>query len=173
MSLIESIKGVLSRNRMTSKLYNIFQSSQLLKFCFMGGIATIINYSFFYILLVFGVHYLISSASGYILGMFIGFVLNKKFTFESKSKKTAVEIIKYFIVYSLSLFFGLLFLEIQVRLGIDVLLANLFSVVLIVITNFTGCKFVVFDDFLFKKRLDFLLYRYKYLIRYIDIYHLV
>ena len=54
-------------------------------------------------------------------------------------------------------------------LGIHVLLANLFVIGLTTITNFLGCKYLVFSAWGAHKKLDFLLYRYKYLIRYVFI----
>src|SRR3989338_11195354 len=69
------------------------------KFCFVGGIATILNYGLFYILFTFGFHYLLSAASGYILGVVIGFILNKILTFQSSSKnKVNVYTIRYLVI---------------------------------------------------------------------------
>ena len=138
------------------------------KFCFVGGIATILNYGLFYILFTFGFHYLLSAASGYILGVVIGFILNKILTFQSSSKKYAVEITKYLMVYTFTLFLGLGILQLLVWSGLHPLLANLLVLIPTTISNYLGCKWFVFDQNL-RSRINFLIYRYKYLLRYIII----
>lgn len=143
--------------------------SQFLRFCLVGGISTSFNYGFFFLLYDFGINYLLSSASGYILGVFMGFILNKHFTFKSKTNKYTLEVIKYFIVYTISLFLGLGFLRFLVYLQVNILLANVFSIALTTLTNYTGCKFFVFTREFYSKKINFLLYRYKYLIRYMVI----
>ena len=142
-------------------------SNQFLRFCFVGGLSTIINYSVFYLLLVSGIHYLISSAIGYLTGVLVGFTLNKKFTFRSESKQYSIEITKYLFVYTASLFLGLGLLRLLVSFGLSALLANVCSIGLTTITNFLGSKFFVFKGYM--QKIDFIIYRYKYLIRYIII----
>ena len=137
---------------------NIFRregSSQFIKICIVGGISTIFNYLLFYVLFQIGIHYLISSASGYIFGAFISFTVNKHFTFKSRSKKYAVEVTKYFFIYTVSLFLGLGFLQGLVYIGISPLLANVFSIGLTTMTNFAGSKFFVFEKFPYRKKIDF------------------
>jgi len=118
---------------------------QFIKFCMVGGVSTIFNYALFFVLFTFGVHYLIASGSGYILGVFLGFLLNKRFTFESTSKRYDFEFFKYILVYGISLFIGLGFLRLLVSLGISVLLANAFTIALTTTTNFLGSRFFVFE----------------------------
>jgi pentose-5-phosphate-3-epimerase/putative flippase GtrA/broad specificity phosphatase PhoE len=151
------------------RLASTFKSSQFLKFCFFGGISTIINYLFFFLLYKIGINYLVSSACGYISGVFVGFILNRRFTFKSTSKKYAIEITKYFAVYAVSLVLGLAFLKFQVNLEVPVLLANIFTIALTTLTNFVGSKYLVFEKHTFRTKANFLLYRYKYLIRYVII----
>jgi ribulose-phosphate 3-epimerase len=139
---------------------------QFLRFCLVGGLATILNYSLFFLLYKLGVNHLLASASGYISGVFLGFYLNKRFTFNSDSRRYAVEITKYFIVYTISLFLGLGFLQIQTNIGMHILIANIFTIGLTTITNYIGCNFFVFRKDAYKSKIDFLLYRYKYLIRF-------
>jgi len=113
----------------------------------VGIISTIFNYGLFYVLLsLLLVDYLVSSGSGYILGVFVGFYLNKIFTFESTSKKHHIEATKYLIVYAISLVLGLLFLRSLVLLGINVFLANFFNIGLTTCTNYLGSKYLVFID---------------------------
>jgi len=81
--------------KLVRKILN-FKNKEFIRFCFVGGLSTIINYGLFFILLTYlNLNYLFSSASGYISGTIFGFFLNKKYTFKSKSKKHGVEIVNY------------------------------------------------------------------------------
>ena len=141
------------------------------KFCLVGGLSTIVNYAVFYVLFQFlGINYLISSALGYISGVFIGFNLNKKYTFQSKSKEYIVEIIKYFMVYTVSLFLGLAVLKGQVTiLGINILIANVFTIGFTTMTNYIGSRYIVFHESYINKKINYLVYRFRYLINYMII----
>ena len=59
----------------------------LIKFFFAGGVATLFNLSIFYGLYkFFGVYYLYSSGIGYFLGVMLGFLLHRNFTFHANGK---------------------------------------------------------------------------------------
>ena len=111
----------------------------------MGSISTVINYSSFYVLYKFlFINYLFSSATGYILGLLVGFIINKEWTFEAKDK-ARIYIIGYIIVYTLSLVAGILFLKFLVeQLNLLAEIANIFVLILTTLTNFFGIKFLVF-----------------------------
>ncbi|MCB1176681.1 MAG: GtrA family protein, partial [Leptospiraceae bacterium] len=56
---------------------------RLFKFLLVGGICTIINYIIFYVLYkYYGINYIVSSATGYIIGLIIGYYINKFWTYE-------------------------------------------------------------------------------------------
>ncbi len=136
----------------------------LSRFLLVGGLSTILNYTLFTLLFYAGWNYLVSSACGYIFGLIFGFIINKKFTFRS-SEYYPLEILKYFLIYASSLFLMLIFLKGLVYLGVPILLANLFSIGLASITNYLGSKYFVFSSD--RKRIDYLLYRYRYLANYV------
>ena len=121
-------------------------STQFYKFIIVGIWSTIINYGMFYILLEFlGVNYLISSAAGFISGVFAGYGFNRKWTFGVKSVKKHSEILKYYAVYITSLILSLLFLKVVVGIiGLDPKIANILAIGLTTCTNFIGIKIVVF-----------------------------
>jgi len=78
------------------------------KFILVGGISTLLNYGVFLLLFSnFKINYLIASAVGYISGTLLGFSLNKYFTYKKINTRYQMELIKYFIVYTISLFLGL------------------------------------------------------------------
>jgi putative flippase GtrA len=121
---------------------------QFYKFIVVGVVATLVNYSIFYILLEFlKINYLISSAFGFLFGMVIGYFLNRKWTFQIEIKTTNAEIIKYFLVYTFSLILSLIFLKITVdAFKINAKIANFFALILTTFTNFIGIKITVFKD---------------------------
>ena len=150
-----------------SKMTEAIGKSSFVRFCLVGGVSTLLNYSvFFFLLTFFGIDYMISSAAGYISGVFLGFGLNRSFTFGSQSKKYFQDITKYFIIYTISLFLGLGFLRLLVYFGVVVLLANVLSIGLTTITNYTGVKYAVFQQKWLKKKTDYWIYRYRYLLNY-------
>ena len=67
---------------MKSKLLGI--GKQFFKFGIVGCINTFSSWIFYYSLLFFGVHYLVSTTIAYILSSIIGFVLNKSWVFQKK-----------------------------------------------------------------------------------------
>jgi len=142
---------------------------QVLTFAAVGGISTIINYALFLVLLSAGTYYTLASACGYILGVFVGFFLNRNYTFVTAKGRHRTYIIRYLLVYAASLLMGLAFLEGLVMVGVPVLVANVLNIALTTATNFGGLKLFVFETRKYASRLDFLIFRYKYLIRYVII----
>jgi ribulose-phosphate 3-epimerase len=160
------------KNGIINKTKNIFNYHKItfLKFALIGGLATVINYGIFFILYKFlSVNYLLSSAVGYMSGVFVGFNLNKKFTFKYQSGNTTLEAIKYLMIYSASLFMGLILLRLLVYLGINVLLANLLTIGFTTMTNYFGSRYFVFYDSEINKTINYWIYRYRYLSLYIII----
>lgn len=118
-----------------------------MKFCSVGILGTLFNYSVFFVLYGFlNVYYLAASAAGFTLAIFLAFSLNKRFTFKVKDKtKTKGMMIKYFAVNIFSLFLGMAFLTFFVEfLKINVYLANALILVVTASSNFTGSKLFVF-----------------------------
>ena len=119
--------------------------AQFLKFILIGIFSTIVNYSTFYALYEFlNLYYILSSALGFIVGVFAGYSFNKNWTFRVRDKSKAY-VFKYYLVYIFSLFAGLAFLEFLVKvLSLDPRLANLMTIGLTTCTNFIGTKIWVF-----------------------------
>ena len=119
------------------------------KFCFVGVLSTITNYSVFYALFTFlGVFYVMASATGYISGVMVGFLLNRRYTFDIKMRTKVSEIARYGVVYSSSMIVGLIVLSLLVEItGIPETLAQVFTIGVTTILNFTGVSIFVFDEF--------------------------
>ena len=119
--------------------------NQFIKFCMVGFAGAIVNYSTFFILFnKFQIFYILASATGFILSVFLAFYLNKKYTFQITGK-TKSRLIKYFSVNLFTLILGLLFLALFVEnLLVNVYIANLLVIGIQTISNFLGSKFIAF-----------------------------
>jgi len=135
------------------KIQNLIESewfkrthNQFIKFVIVGILSTIINYACFYIFLEFlSVYYLVASSIGFISGVFIGYKLNKSWTFSVKESFSKRDVAKYYVVYIISLILSLIFLKITVDfIGINSKIANIIAIGITTCTNFIGTKFLVF-----------------------------
>ena len=124
---------------------------EFLRFITVGLLSTAVNYGVFgglYELL--GFYYLVASSIGFVLGVSVGYPLNKYWTFGTKKKKAIeknndLDWFKYLAVYICSLAIGQVFLYMAVEaLEIAVLLANLVMICITTMTNFIGVKLWVF-----------------------------
>jgi putative flippase GtrA len=87
---------------------------------------------------------MLSSATGYLFGVFVGFIINKGWTFQYQNI-TVKEPLQYITVYTFSLLLGLALLRLLVsKLNIPPEIANVATIALTTITNFSGLKFWVF-----------------------------
>ena len=118
---------------------------QLIKFANVGFLSTFFNYSCFYTLYTFfNLNYLLSSAIGYLLGVFVGFLFNRGWTYQYQ-KITTKEPLQYITLYTATLVLGLTLLRILVNnLNIIPEIANVLVIVFTSTTNFSGLKFWVF-----------------------------
>jgi putative flippase GtrA len=120
---------------------------QLIKFGLIGIVGVTLNYSIFFILYhFFKLHYALSSATGFAIGILLVFFLNKNFTFGIKSnEETKKMIIKYYILNISLALLSLLLLSFFVEfLHINVYIANILSLGIIAILHFIGSKFGIF-----------------------------
>lgn len=118
--------------------------SQFARFVLVGGFTTLLNYAIFAGLFFLGINYVAASGTGYLLGLAVGFVLFKKYTFQSKGKWKD-EALKQLVVYLFSLGLNLATLYSLVHFAsIYPLFANIIAIGVSTITNFLGMRFFVF-----------------------------
>ncbi|HRH26078.1 MAG TPA: GtrA family protein [Candidatus Paceibacterota bacterium] len=127
-------------------VFNRKTAIQFRNFAVVGVISTICNYSIFFVLLrTANVQYLLSSAIGFIVGIFISYELNRRVSFESGGYRKRKEFMLYAAVCLFSLVLSLLTLRLLVEVfTMNVLLANVCAIGVSTITNFIGAKIVVF-----------------------------
>ena len=133
----------------------IFDIRQFLKFGLVGILNTVIGTAvMFFSYNVLGLGYWLSSALNYIIGSICSYVLNKRFTFESR-RKSKREIFRFIINISICYLVAYGVAEPLVRHMILLLRINwdkslleqvamLFGMCLFVILNFIGQKLFVF-----------------------------
>jgi putative flippase GtrA len=121
-------------------------SSQLIRFLIAGLLSTTINFFLFCLIFVaLGFSLLLSSSIGYLGGIFAGYQINKKWTFEITGTLDWFVSYKYLSVYLISLSAGLAMLQWLVNtILISPLLANCIVIIQTTITNFIMIKFFVF-----------------------------
>ena len=112
----------------------------------VGALSTFFNYGIYSILYVFTeLNYSISYIMGFFSGVLFSYVLNRFWTFQVEKGHYSNDLIRYFIVYLVSLFIGLICINIMVEIfNIDPIVANIGVISITVCINFIGVKFWVF-----------------------------
>lgn len=120
---------------------------QFLKFCIVGTISMFVDiglYTFF--TRIFNFHYLLANFLSFIVALANSYTLNRKFTFGSTHKKVGVQFTKYLTVYVIGLGLSEIFLYIFVnKFGIYDLIAKPLVICIVLVWNFIGSKFFIFD----------------------------
>lgn len=121
---------------------------QFIRFSLVGCVGVSIQYSTFYLLYkVFSVYYLIASALGCIIGAFIVFLLNRRWTFNIKQGKAVRQLALFFILMALSIAINCI--AIYFFTDIVHIIPEISQIIAMAITtlfNFTGSKFWVFKQ---------------------------
>ena len=119
---------------------------EIFRFLIVGLFSTIVNYLVFLIFLdIIHACYIFANWVGYFTGVALSYLLNSKYTFRAQSEISPSSLFIYILIYSASLIIStsLLFFLVE-KLRINPKLANLFVILQSTITNYLGCKFIVF-----------------------------
>ena len=121
--------------------------SRIIGFSIVGGVSTIINYaSFVFMYKALQFHYIFSSSVGYLIGLLLGYYLNKNWIFFQKVIIGKSYVVKYSVAQLAGLFFSQVLLWSLVEiLCFGPLLANLIALGLASIASF-----ILIDLFVFK-----------------------
>jgi putative flippase GtrA len=115
---------------------------KLIGFFFAGGLATLLNYLVFLLVLNAGVHFTLSSAIGYASGITISFWINKLFVFKDAAKASLG---RYFFAYGIALIAQLGLLNLLVFIKISPEIANAIAIAVVVFLNFFVVRRFVFS----------------------------
>ncbi|VDG69843.1 GtrA-like protein [Clostridium carnis] len=122
---------------------NSIKTKELLRFLVGGGSAVITDYVIYKILLSIGLDISIAKAISFICGSIVGFIINKLWTFESKSFVKS-ELWRYAILYGITAVINSLINNLVICvLGIQ-FIAFLCATGTSTVLNFLGQKFFVF-----------------------------
>lgn len=119
-----------------------FEIKEILKFLVGGGSAVVVD-ALFYAILKAYIDFSVAKAISYILGAFVGFIINKLWTFESKKFKVA-EIYKYIILYACSALLNTGVNKFVIWIIPSTVFAFLCATGTSTVMNFLGQKFLVF-----------------------------
>lgn len=139
-------KNIMKANNKITKQINSINNNSLLiqfiKYCLVGGIATIFDWGTYSItLFLFNINYQICTIAGFILGLIVNFILSKKMVFKEKSKVGKYEFIMYVVIGVIGLLFttGLMYIFVE-KLIFNPLTSRMLTTVLVLIWNFVGRK---------------------------------
>lgn len=126
--------------------YNYHTIKQLVKFCLVGCVGVLIQYSLFLLLYkVFSVYYVTSSVIGCFVGAMVIFHFNRRWTFSIQGGQVSKQFLKFIILMILSFIVN----GVSIFLLTDVghIKAEISQIITMGITasfNFTGSKFWVY-----------------------------
>ncbi|MDC3298615.1 GtrA family protein [bacterium] len=131
---------------LTSKNNSFGQS---LRFILVGSAAFFLVNVLYITLVLLGLAIIPSSMIAYISGTIFAFFLNRRFTFQSKSKASVFEFGKYAALYFVTLAFNTLVNWFLLKLIADIqygfVIAFAISTMLSALVNFVGLKMLVFN----------------------------
>ena len=119
-----------------------FEIKEILKFLVGGGSAVVVD-ALFYAIFKAYIDFSVAKAISYIWGAFVGFIINKLWTFESKKFKVA-EIYKYIILYACSALVNTGVNKFVIWIIPSTVFAFLCATGTSTVMNFLGQKFLVF-----------------------------
>ena len=116
------------------------------RFLIVGSLASIINLLCFYFLFYkLNVFEILSYSISYIIGVFIGYIFNKRWSFKYKNESNKVLFSKYLLVYTFNLFMGMGVFELVLILSnIEELIIQAIVIIITAISNFLALKIYVF-----------------------------
>lgn len=151
MKKYKTILGYL-KNILFISLRNLSDNNnpvkQFIKFCFVGTLGALINYSTFYLFYsVFSVYYVSSSLMGYFLAAAMIFLFNRTWTFNIKEGRMS----KQFMLFVTLITFSFAVNGISIYLLTDALglrpeISQLITMGITTAINFAGSKFWVFNS---------------------------
>ncbi len=121
--------------------------TKILKFATVGVLNTLINYIIYCVLCYVGVNYQVALFIAYMIAMVNSFLMNKVWTFEDKEKSDGMQISKFIAVNLFSCLLNAVFLEIFVRVGLNIYLAQAVATGIVLF-----CNFILYNSFIFNRK---------------------
>ncbi len=133
---------------MVKSLINQFFTKQFAKYIIVGLIATLLDFSFLWLLVEFGhLHYFWAAILSVMIVLWFSFTLNKYWTFKNLEKKYFQQFIKYTISHAIALGVNLIVLTVLVEFfNLWYIFAKIFATAAAAITNFLLVKKFIFSE---------------------------
>jgi putative flippase GtrA len=111
---------------------------QGVRFLLTGAANTFVGYGTYALCLFVGMHYVLASIIGQVIGMTNSYLLNRYFTFRSKGRPSG-EIPRFVAVYAVSYFASLALLFVMIDgMGVNAYVAGLLTLIITTVTSFVG-----------------------------------
>jgi putative flippase GtrA len=135
--VINFSKTVFSKKRSNNFLV------QFSRYIFVGSVATVVDIGMLFLLTsVIGVHYLLSAALAFVMGIIVNYKLSTLWIFEKTNKrKTEITIFTLIGIVGLGLNELILWIAVE-EFAIYYVLAKIISTAIILIWNFTARRFL-------------------------------
>jgi len=125
---------------------------EFIRYVLVGGLATIIDWMVFYILVILlGLYYQFSLVISFSLGATTNYAFNKIFTFKCKSRKIISQFSLFSVIAVISLLLSmfLMFFLVDIIL-LEKMLSRILTTVIMLIINYSMNKYITFNKRLFK-----------------------
>ena len=120
--------------------YRIFTASEKFRFLITGGLATLLHYGIYYVLLLLCVNMSLAFAAGYFLSFVFNYLMSARFTF--KKKTTAKNGIGFIFAHCINFLLQIGLLNFFAYLGVGKALAPIPAYSISIPVNFLVVRFV-------------------------------
>lgn len=129
-------------------------ASQLIKFCGVGVINTAVDFGIFTAVIRLGMlcfnpgesYKYFAQTLSYLSGVFVSYILNKRFTFGAKKNYSKLSVVKMYVLNGCTFLISMVLLGFFSRFIRIPELAKLFATIPVMLINFIGSKFWVFAE---------------------------
>ena len=120
---------------------------QFFRYAFVGGIATVVDWSVQYVCTVLWTHYLVAAALAFVCGLVVNYFLSKLFVFNSQKARmgAAAEFISYGVIglIGLGITMGLMFLLTDLA-GLYFMLSKVITTFIVLFWNYLARKIFIY-----------------------------
>ena len=138
---------------MIKKLLKKCIKKEFVKFFFVGGTSSFVDWGMFYLLsIILTFHYQVSLVIAFLCSLIVHYSLNRKFTFKSKSKRLILQISLFLLVVIiyLVLSMSLMFVCVEIIL-LHKMISKILITFLLFFVSFTLHKYLTFNKKWFKE----------------------
>lgn len=120
---------------------------QFFRYCFVGGLATVVDWGVLYLTEALGLHYLLAAVAGFFCGLACNYILSKCLVFNGSTAKTdpTGEFLAYAAIGAAGLLFtlGLMYVMTDL-LGFFFMISKVIATALVLVWNFMARKLLLY-----------------------------